>query len=147
MTANPIAESALRAVVAEARRRDPSATAVAVQAPGWNGRPTIALEGGEQLPVHWCRSVLELRQRLGEAADGPVVLVTDREERELGEDVLGYLCRGRLLRIGLWEPVKAHFKAGSIAPRVVQAEWFSDALMRHMPVAGYPPAPSGLLTE
>lgn len=147
MTANPIAESALRAVVAEARRRDPSATAVAVQAPGWNGRPTIALEGGEQLPVHWCRSVLELRQRLGEAADGPVVLVTDREERELGEDVLGYLCRGRLLRIGLWEPVKAHFKAARIAPRVVQAEWFSDALMRHMPAAGYPPAPSGLLTE
>ncbi|MDQ3647620.1 MAG: BREX-2 system phosphatase PglZ [Actinomycetota bacterium] len=147
MTPAKIAESALREIVAEARRKDPAASVVAVQAQGWNGKPTIALAGGEQLPVRWCRSVLELRQQLAEAGQHPVVLVTDREERELGEDVLAYLARGRLLRIGLWEPVKAHFKARGVNPRAIRLEWLPDALMRHMPARGYPPAASGVLTE
>lgn len=147
MTAARIAESALREIVAEARRKDPAASVVAVQATGWNGKPTIALAGGEQLPVRWCRSVLELRQHLAEARGSPVVLVTDREERELGEDVLPYLARGRLLRAGLWEPVKAHFKARGVSPRAMRLEWLPDALMRHMPAGGYPPAASGVLTD
>lgn len=148
MSDGALRDGALRQVVADARRRDPSAAAVAVHAPSWSGRPTLALEGGEQVPVHWCRSVLELRERLAAAGDDPVVLVTDRDERELGEDVLARLARGRLLRVGLWEPVKAQLRVRDVAPRVRGMEWLPDALARlPPPESGYPPAPSGILTE
>jgi hypothetical protein len=147
MRANGVVDGALREIVAEARRKDPQALAVAVHIPGWHGKPTLALEGGEQVPVHWCRSVLELRERLVEADERPVVLVTDRDEGELGEDVLCRLARGRLLRVGLWEPIKAHFRASMVPPRVVRMEWLPDALLRHQPGGGYPPAPNGVLTE
>jgi hypothetical protein len=139
-------DGALREVVAEARRKDPLAQAVAIQASEWSGKPTIALND-EQLPVHWCRSVLELRQRLAETGDRPVVLLTDRDERELGEDVLAFLARGRLLTVGLWEPVKAHFRAKVVPRSVTRMEWLPEALMRHQPAAGYAPAPNAVLTE
>lgn len=146
MTQGGIAEGALREVVAKARDRDPDARVIAVRAEGYEGKPTLALDGGEQAQVHWCDSVLEFRERLAEATEEAVVLVTACDERELGEDAIGLVARQRLERIGVWEPVKAIFKASSISPKVNSEKWLAEALLRNIPAGGFTPAPNGLLT-
>jgi hypothetical protein len=146
VTPEGIAEGALREVVAKARRREPDARVFAIRAAGYDGKPTVALDGGEQLSVHWCASVLEFRQRLAEAKEEAVVLVTASDERELGEDAIACVARGRLERADAWEPVKALFKARSISPQVMSDKWLAEALMLNVPPGGYPPAPNGVLT-
>lgn len=141
-----VAEGALREVVSRSHRRDPNAHVFAVSATGYEGKPTLVLDDGARVQVHWCASVLEFRERLTAPQDELIVLVTPREEREIGEDAIAAVARQRLERVEVWEPVKALFKAGSLSPKVASERWLPDALLRHAPSRGYAPAPNGAVT-
>lgn len=147
MSAAGLGEGALREVVAKALDRDPQARVFAISASRYDGKPTLAFDGGGRAQVCWCPSVLEFRERLGEAReDELLVLVTPCDEHELGEDVLASVARQRLERVGVWEPIKALFKARTFSPKVGSEKWLADALLRHVPPGGYAPAPNGAVT-
>lgn len=147
MTVAGIGEGALREVVAKARDRDPQARVFAISAGRYDGKPTLIFDGGGRAQVHWCASVLEFRERLAQAQeDELLVLVTPCEERELGEDAIAAVARQRLERVGVWEPIKALFKARTFSSKVGSEKWLADALLRHVPPGGYAPAPNGAVT-
>ncbi len=147
MTATEIGEGALREVVSKARDREPQARVFAISASRYEGKPTLVFDGGGRAQVHWCASVLEFRERLAEArGDELLVLVTPCDERELGEDAIASVARQRLERAGVWEPIKALFKATTYSPKVGSEKWLAAALLRHVPPGGYAPAPNGAVT-
>lgn len=147
MSVTELSVGALRAIVAEALEKDPGARAIAVRADEWNGGEQLALDAGTTIPIRWCRSSLELRERLAQAGGQPVVLITDRPEEEIGTDVLTHLARRRLIRVARWDAVRAQFRASAIAPNLQALPWLPDLLARHRPARGYPPAPGPILTE
>src|SRR4051812_39241500 len=105
MTAAAI-EGNVRVLASAAFDRHRDAAAVAFKAPGWDGKNAIAVTGGRNVEVHWCKSVLEFRERLAEATpEEPVVLLTDKPEDELGMDALSLLAGQRLRPLGVWEPL------------------------------------------
>src|SRR5690606_4603165 len=73
------------------------------------------------------------------------VLITDLEDRDLGEDVLMRLARRRLIPIDRWQIVKSLLRATSIDPRIGRQNWIADLLMELVGAEQFPPAPGGLL--
>src|SRR4051794_30721725 len=97
-------EGTVRALAATAFERHPDAPAVAFRAERWEGKPSIAVNGGRTAEVHWCASVLEFRERLANAtADQPVVLLTRASEDDIGIDALTLLAGQKLRLLGVWE--------------------------------------------
>jgi hypothetical protein len=140
-------EGTVRVLASAAFERYRDAVAVAFAADGWNGKPAIAVNGGKNVPVYWCGSVLEFRERLADATpEEPVILLTSQPEPDLGQDALCLLAGQRLRKLGVWEPLMAAFNASTIAPPVRRNEELGAALMRVVPSAGYEPAPNGVIT-
>lgn len=143
-----VVEGTVRVLASDALDNYPEAVAVGFKAAHWDGKPTIAISDGRAVPVFWCPTVLEFRERLGEATqEAPAVLLTNAPEDEIGLDVVCLLAGQRLRTLGVWEPLMAAFNASTVAPKVRKDDVLGRALMRAMPSAGYTPAPNGVLTE
>lgn len=141
-------EGTVRVLAEAALQSYPTASAVAVKASGWEGRDTIALSSGENVPVRWCASVLEFREHLaGASPAAPMVLLTAVSEKEIGLDALAYVTGQRLRPMGIWDPLKATFDAIEIAGPVRRSEPLGQVLLKVAPVGGFDPAPNGILTE
>jgi hypothetical protein len=144
----PVDESQLRAVAAQAR--DDAADVVAVAgAPHWSGPDRVATEAGEVWVVA-CPSVLAVRETLaahrdGQVGAGLVAIVTDRDEGELGEEVLAQVWGHRLVRPYGWEACKRLFHAEVLDAKLADQRWLVDLLVDHAPVRGYPPVAKGVL--
>src|ERR1700680_248869 len=67
----------------------------------WQGRDQI-LVGQERWRVAQCDSVLELRQRLAEQVDSPLVLITSLPTTEIGDDVRARLFKQQLFVVNAW---------------------------------------------
>jgi hypothetical protein len=149
MSVVPLTEAQLRAQVKTVCDKVPDARVIGVHAPGpWTGPASVHVDG-EEVEVAFCPSTLALRERLASRAqDGPrLVVVTDREEAELGGDVLARLARRRLYRIDCWRVVMDIFHARELDPRLRRERWLAEALLEEIPADGYPPVPSGVLDE
>lgn len=99
----------------------------------WTG-PRHLGQGAAPIAVVWCPSPLAVREALVEAeADaapgGVTVVVTDRDERELGADALARLARQRLLRVDPWKLALDRFGARNLDPRLSRHAWMADALL------------------
>ncbi|MBI4865890.1 MAG: BREX-2 system phosphatase PglZ [Candidatus Wallbacteria bacterium] len=139
--------SQLRVKVAAILQKVPAATRIGLRAgSAWAGPPDLEV-GGRRVPVVWCPSVLEFRETMTdpELRGKLAVLLTDREEAELGADALARLARGRLELIDRWEIVCELFRAQSLDPRLVGLSWMSDQLIEQAHPDGYPAVAGGVL--
>lgn len=133
MTAPAPTEGLLKARVAEIRRKQKEPRAIGFHVPvAWSGAPSIEVDGVE-LPVAFCPSVLAFRERLARAeAEGvPAVLLTDRAEGDLGQDVLARLDKRGLHRLKPWEALGNRFgvTTNEIDRRLRDYEWLPGHLL------------------
>ena len=147
--ARPVGESVLRAMVGKARESEPSPGVLAVSAtPSWPGEPVLKSEAGP-IRVLPCISPLAVRDaltHLEEPSEGEVVVIlTDLDERELGQEVIARVWRQRLLRPTGWDAAKHLFRVDRLDPALADARWLIDLLVDVAPARGYPPPPSGFL--
>lgn len=114
----------------------------------WTSHP-IQTDGDQQYCIFQCDSPLAIRLALRETTEpnAKKVLVTNLEDRELGDDVLLRLHHRKLYPIDNWQIVRSLFQASAVDPRLTNAHmsWLADALLEIVPKDGYPPARGGFL--
>jgi hypothetical protein len=149
LSARPLTEPMLRAIVAELAGRDgPPPTLVAVEAaPTWEGEPTLQTDIG---PVHvrGCVSPLAIRaatsQHVAEA--GTLLILTDVDEASIGQEVLGLAWRGRLHRPRPVESLRQLTRVDRLDPELPGRAWLVELLVQVAPTRGYAPPPGGFLS-
>lgn len=136
----------IKAQVAAIRQKVPKARVIGIRASGrWTGE-RLKHDGEETYLVEQCDSPLAMRIALREDSGEAIkVLITELEDRDLGEDVLMRLARRRLIPIDRWQIVKSLLRATSIDPRIGRQNWIADLLMELVGAEQFPPAPGGFL--
>jgi len=138
----------IRAQVSAVLGKMPDARVIGIKSPLTVELGDTLRLGDKELAIARSESVLEIRERLDDLAEGsaPMVLLTPVDEAELGADVVGRLARRQLFSIDPWQLVKDRFRARFVDPRLVQQHpWVARALLEAEPDGGYPPAPSGFI--
>lgn len=141
----------VRALLDEARRKDYAHGGVlGVRAkPEWDG-PTEFEHDGLPVRVVPCVSALAVREALLERGDGRwLVILTDRDEHELGLSITGHLVGRRLRQPDPWDAVRNRFSATRVDYRLVTApgaRQLATGLLTVTPPSGWPPARGGLLS-
>lgn len=127
--------------------KNPQARRIGIRYDGtWPGPARVEVKG-QPFRVEACGSALALREVLAEAQeDERIVFLTDREERDLGSDVLVRLARRRLLTVDPWIVLGSLFGAASLEPRLARERWLAEALLAAAPQEGYPAVATGYLT-
>ena len=138
--------SQIKAQVAAIRKKMPKSRAVAIHSKGrWTGE-VRRQDGGETYSIHQCDSPLAMRIALREGGeDVTKVLITDIDDREIGDDILLRLNPRKLVPLDSWQIVKSLFQARTIDPRLRRHKWIADTLMELIPTEGYSPVASGFL--
>ena len=136
MTAMTPTFSQIRAMVREKQPIRP----LGIQTPGrWTSNP-VQTDGEQTYCIYQCDSPLAMRLALRETTEpnAKKVLVTNLEDRELGDDVLLRLHRRKLYPIDNWQIVRSLFQASAVDPRLtqVQMSWLADALLEIVPTGG-----------
>lgn len=148
VTLAELTEAQVHAIAREVRDSDVRVVAVA-GTPRWTG-PEVVDTDGARVRVVACPSVLAARVALVEhdPAAGLLVLVTDRDERDLGSELIGAVWKRRLVSLRPWDALVRLFRAEQIAPAFAHDEhrWMVAALVAAAPARGYSPPPGGLLT-
>jgi hypothetical protein len=136
----------IKAQVAAIRKKIHNTRSVAIRAKArWTGT-TRQEDGEETYLIYQCDSPLAMRLALREGGVGVTkVLVTDLDEREIGDDILVRLKPRKLVPLDSWQIVKALFQARSVDPRISRHGWIAETLMELIPTEGYPPVASGFL--
>lgn len=142
---NPTPEQVATQVAAISKHR-PEGRVVGIHTPGgWTGGDEIAING-ERVPVAFCRSALEISERLATLGEADrLVLLTSLADHALSLDILARIAGRRLVHIDRWEMVREAFSATQIDPRLPMHGWLADALLAASPEGGFPPVPSGWL--
>jgi hypothetical protein len=94
------------------------------------------------LRVAWCRSMLEMRDRLSSGEPGKLVIVTPIEE--LADDLCARLHKRTLLRVDTWEILRQRYGARTIEGRRRADRVLGEALLR---CATPSPSSAGVLSE
>lgn len=100
------------------------------EAPEWHG-PAEQEVGGVPVRIEACPSVLAVLDVLArhDAAAGTLVILTDRPETELGDDVLARLHRGKLLEASRHTLLDDLLGARALDPGIRRHGWLVDALV------------------
>jgi hypothetical protein len=109
--------------------------------PVWDG--AASFEVGEwTVRVVACVSPLAVLEQVtghAGAADGSVLVVlTDREDSELGNGVLSQVLGQQVLTVEPWSLVMESFGAQRLDPRLVAEGWAAEALVDAIPLSGWP---------
>ncbi|PWJ48440.1 PglZ domain-containing protein [Quadrisphaera granulorum] len=141
----------IRALLDDARRHKYVDGVLGVRAsPSWAGPETFNHEG---VPVRVvaCRSTLAVREALlGRSRGRWLVLLTDRDELDLGAGVLTHLVGHRLRTPDPWDAVRHSFSATGIDPTLTGGAGARDlalGLLTATSVDGWPAARGGVLTR
>jgi hypothetical protein len=106
---------------------------------------------GQTVRIRAAESALAAREVLGEHRDGDwLVVVTDRDDDDLGAGVLAHFIWQRLRSPDPWEAVRARFAANGIDPALTSRadnRELAMALVAATPAGGWPAAPAGVLTR
>ncbi len=144
----PVAATPVQVVrlLEHVRRKNPGVRRVGLRYAGtWTG-PERVVVGGTEFRVVSCPSVLAMRETLAEAGDDEaLLLLTDREEKDLGTDVLARLAKRKLQVVDPWLVLQDLFSAHSIDPRLTRLRWLAEALLASAPAEGYAAVPTGCL--
>ena len=147
MTTRVATPTQVLACVRSAQRKLKDARFLALRAlPEWSGPSSLQLDG-RQVTVITCPSPLAVRAALVEHAEAPgtVVLLTDRDEHELGLDVLARLAKGTLIDLEPWQIVCELFSVRGVDRRLASARWIAEALLTLAPAEGYEALSTGIL--
>src|SRR5579883_992569 len=138
----------VRALVSRlCQKRHEVPLAVGIQSPaGWSGPTELEIDG-EKFTIAEADSPLAIRERLlaAETAGQRMVLLTPLETQNLGDDLLGRLCKAKLIPLSARESLKDIFQAQGVHPFILANRWFAEILLECVPSVGVPPAPSGFL--
>jgi hypothetical protein len=138
----------VRALVSRlCQKRHESPLVVGIQSPaGWSGPSELEVEG-EKYAVAEADSPLAIREHLlaAEAAGQRLVLLTPLETQTLGDDLLGRLCKSKLIPLSARESLKDIFQAQGVHPYILANRWFAETLLECVPSERVSPAPSGFL--
>lgn len=142
----PLTEPLLRALVGEACADSGGACVLAVAAaPVWDAAPVLETGNGRARVVP-CVSALAVREALRSRAEGEtLVILTDRDEADLGQEVLARLWQQHVRRPSGWEALRHLFRVDGVDPALADHRWMVDLLVDIAPPRGYPPPPSGFL--
>lgn len=152
MTLADAAVPVVRALVDEARRKGYRGGVLGVRArPSWEGPDEFEHEGAP-VRVVACPSALAVREVLPARAEGRwLVVLTDRDEDDLGLGIMAHLLWHRLRTPDPWEAVRQRFAATGIDHRLVAdpkvSRELAVGLLAATPPEGWPAAPSGPLTR
>lgn len=140
----------VRSKVADILKAAQRVRVVAISArPVWAHDERLSLPGDRAAVVRPCVSALAVHDELSRAGDltgGDVlVLLIDRDSRDLGEDVTARLTGQKIFALDRWQQLITVFRARQIDPALVAEEWAVDALLEHVPATGYRPVAGGYL--
>jgi hypothetical protein len=141
--------SQIRAQVGSIHKKSRDARVIGIRSSsGWDGAELDVVDDREYQFVQ-CNSVLQVREALvsRDLAQAPLVVITDLEESELGDDILARFAKGRLHRVRPWDVLLEHFQARKVDPSLVGKHWLANVLLQNVPATGYPVVPSGVLDE
>lgn len=128
--------------------RDARVVAIAAS-PVWPHDERVELAADRVAVVRPCISALAVRDQLSQVsrlADTDVlVLLTDRDSRDLGESITARLAGQKVFGLDRWQQLRALFRARQIDPALVAEDWAVDALLAGVPASGYRPAAGGYL--
>ncbi|MFC8671176.1 BREX-2 system phosphatase PglZ [Streptomyces griseorubiginosus] len=123
-------------------------------APSWDGPDELPWGEQRRATVAAAPSPLGVYELLlahqKPAATGPDVLVilTDREEAELGPDLLAKVHRQRVNAVDTWDVVREAFGAGASDHRLFEENWAAEALLDAAPPhGGWPKLAGGVLSR
>lgn len=151
VTATPVSRSMVLVMVDEAKRMDYPSGII-----GLRGKPDAAISeevqhDGQTVRIRPAGSALAVRLALTEHRDGEwLVIVTDRDDRDLGAGILAHLVWQRLRSPDPWEAVRHRFSATGIDPKLTnqrESRELATALLSAAPPGGWPAAPAGVLTR
>ena len=151
-TAPPVATPpVIRALLDQAREKNYRAGVLGVQARPEVVGPAEFRHHGVAVRVVACASTLAVWEALLDRDPaGWLVVLTDRDEADLGHGLLGRLVWHRLRRPDPWDAVRQRFAASGIDPALTTGEGHRDraaGLLAATPPDGWPPAPGGILTR
>nr|WP_316783744.1 BREX-2 system phosphatase PglZ [Streptomyces sasae] len=123
-------------------------------APSWDGPNELPWGEQRRATVAAAPSPLGVYELLlahqKPSATGPDVLVilTDREEAELGPDLLAKVHRQRVNAVDTWDVVREAFGAGASDHRLFEENWAAEALLDAAPPhGGWPKLAGGVLSR
>ncbi len=150
MTLRAATEAVVLAVARGARRDGADLLAIAAP-PRWTGPERLTAEDGpvRVVPCVSALAVRELRAACPPVDGEVVVILTDRDERDLGDEVVAALWRREVLRPSGWEALRHLFRVDLLHPRLADSDcrWLVDVLVDLAPAQGYPPPTSGVLDQ
>jgi len=150
--ATPVATPpVIRALLDQARDKNYRSGVLGVRArPKWDG-PEEFEHQGVPVRVVPCVSTLAVREALlGREPGQWLVVLTDRDDADLGAGVLSRLVWHRLRTPDPWDAVRQGFAASGIDPALTTGSGHRDlagGLLAATPTGGWPPAPGGVLTR
>lgn len=143
--------SMLLAMVDMAKQRKYGCGVIGVLAPPERTEWQDLEHDGQAVRIRPAESALAVREALQEHHDdGWLIVVTDRDDRDLGAGILAHFVGSRLWRPDAWEALRLAFSASGVAPTLTSRSGSRDlanALLAARPHAGWPPAPAGVLTR
>lgn len=151
ISVTPVSTAMVLAMVDEAKAKKYESGVI-----GLRGRPDPALNGdlthdGRTVRIRAAESALAAREVLAEHRDGDwLVVVTDREDEDLGAGIRAHFIWQRLRSPDPWEAVRRRFAATGIDPALTtgpQGRALATALLAAAPTEGWPAAPAGVLTR
>ncbi|MFE7546542.1 BREX-2 system phosphatase PglZ [Streptomyces gardneri] len=122
-------------------------------APQWDGPGEVVWGGTRRARVVAAPSPLAVYElvldHLAPTAAGPEVLVvlTDREESELGPDLLAQVHKHRVNAVDTWHVVRESFGAIDTDGRLKADNWAAEALLDATPPGGWPTRGGGMLSR
>jgi hypothetical protein len=141
----------VRALIDEAKRKNYAHGVLGFRAPVQGLEPQTFQHDGQPVSLVPCVSALAARAALLERpADGWLVLVTDRNDDDLGAGLLAHLVGQRLRSPDAWQAVQQRFAATGIDTQLAGGPRHRDiaaGLLEATPPEGWPPAPAGLLSR
>ena len=150
-TATPVSTTMVLAIVDEARLKDYDSGIIGVR-----GAPDRALAAdvhhrGQLVQIRPAESALAVREILHDRQeDAWLVVVTDRDDDDLGAGILAHLLWHRLRSPDPWEAIRHRFAASGIDPALTQVKdsrELATGLLAAAPPGGWPAAPAGILTR
>jgi hypothetical protein len=99
----------------------------------------------EDVTVLGSRSPLEIRSLLARPANGTLVILTDCDYHELGDELVGRIAGQRIWPLDRWETIKDLFAAQRVSAELARKPALADALIEATPLRGYRPVRSGVV--
>jgi len=130
--------------------REPNALAIAIRSATKLAWPDAITHRGRRFALHWCDSMLAMREALGGAEhvdvfNAGMVLLTPLSTIEMAEDIIARLARRRIFQPEGWEIVRQLFGAKEIDARLGRFSWMPQVLVDGAAQGAYTPVANGFL--